>query len=73
MTEVAQVSSQSGGCMFISNIVWISFLKPSTNSSTLQVNDNFKKLVEIHEAQAVEVRNLHKEENKSNASTMQNI
>ena len=50
-----------------------SFLKPSTNSSTLQVNDNFKKLVEIHEAQAVEVRTLQKEENKSNASTIQNI
>ena len=59
--------------MCISNIVWISFLKLRINSSTLKVNDNFKKLVEIHEAQAVEVKNLQKEENKSNASTMPDL
>ena len=48
-------------------------MKPCVDSSIVQVNDNFKKLVEIHEAQAVEVRNLLKEGDKSNESAVQYI
>ena len=57
VTEVAQVFEPNCSCMIsCGDLDFEIQLNPLPDSSIVQVNDNFKKLVEIHEAQAVEVR-----------------
>ena len=57
VTEVAQVLEPNCSCMISCGDLDLEIqLNPLPDSSIVQVNDNFKKLVEIHEAQAVEVR-----------------